>query len=494
MDYIYYSAGIGKGMSIRIKALEKLCILLALGCWSCADPTSKGDPQSPNIILIMTDDQGWYDAGFNGNKEIRTPNMDLLASKGIIFNRFYSASAVCSPTRASVLTGRNPLRMNIPTANSGHMIEDEITLPEILLKAGYVNGHFGKWHLGTLSRTALDANRGGRPEHENNYSIPTEHGYDQFFCTESKVPTYDPMLKPADFKEGESLRYGWRAIKPTDSTQVYGTAYWEAENQKAVHNLGGDDSRVIMDRVIPFIEKSHTDGRPFFSTIWFHTPHLPVVCDSVHAGYFKDLALDKQLYYGTIAALDEQIGRLWKSLGEYGIQEETIIFFCSDNGPERATPGSAGDFRERKRSLYEGGIRVPAFVIWKGHFEGGRRIDFPAVTSDYLPTILDILDMDYPDDRPLDGTSLLSALTAGQNERNKPIGFIFRQQVSWVTDHHKLIGDAELKDFELYDLINDKSEKEDIIKVNPELAEKLTEDLTEWLHSVESSKEGMDYN
>ena len=181
-------------------------------------------------------------------------------------------------------------------------------------------------------------------------------------------------------------------------------------------------------------------------------------------------------------------------LEELGIQEETIIFYCSDNGPERGTPGSAGEFRERKRSLHEGGVRVPAFVIWKGHFEGGLRIGFPAVTSDYLPTLLDILDMDYPDDRPLDGISMLDALTAGKKERNRAVGFIYRQRVSWVTDSYKLIGDTEMKKLELYDLINDKSEKKNIIKDYPELAETLNADLTAWLLSVEDSKKGMDYD
>ena len=108
--------------------------------------------QNPNIILIMSDDQGWYDVGFNGNNEIRTPNIDKLATKGVIFDRFYSASAVCSPTRASVITGRNPLRINVPTANEGHMKVEEITLPEILKERGYSTGHFGNWHLGTLTQ------------------------------------------------------------------------------------------------------------------------------------------------------------------------------------------------------------------------------------------------------------------------------------------------------------------------------------------------------
>ena len=441
----------------------------------------------------MSDDQGWYDVGFNGNTEIRTPHLDTLAFNGIIFDRFYSASAVCSPTRASLITGRNPLRMNIPYANTGHLQKEEITIAEILKREGYATGHFGKWHLGTLSKTVPDANRGGQEKHVDDFSIPSEHGYDIYFCTESKVPTFDPMVYPASFADDESKRYGWRAESNYNSVNAYGTAYWTGENQKVPDKLNGDDSRVIMDRVIPFIENSHRNKQPFFSTIWFHAPHLPVVSDSTHRSYYGKLDLDEQLYFGTITAMDEQIGRLWKKLERAGIEEETIIFFCSDNGPEVETPGSAGPFRERKRSLYEGGVRVPAFVIWKNHLEGGRRTDFPALTSDYLPTILEILDVNYPDKRPLDGISILKALKRNETERLSSIGFICRPKISWVSSQYKLIGDENANHFELYDLLNDESEKKDIIEEFPEIAEKMKADLNSWLNSVENSSQGMDY-
>lgn len=466
----------------------RLLLFVGLGIYSCAS-AGKG----PNVILIMTDDQGWYDAGFNGNAEVKTPWMDSLASAGIVFDRFYSASAVCSPTRASVLTGRNPLRLNIPYANTGHMKSEEITIPEILKKEGYSTGHFGKWHLGTLTKSHLDANRGGRAEFIDEYSIPAQHGYDISFCTESKVPTFDPMIYPVSFIEGESKNYGWRAMENYDSAISYGTAYWAEANQRDTSNVRGDDSRIIMDRVIPFIENSLQEDQPFFTTIWFHTPHLPVVSDSIHRSFYSQMELTKQIYYGTITAMDEQIGRLWRMLEKYGIQEETIIFFCSDNGPENLTPGSTGFFRERKRSLYEGGVRVPAFVIWKENLEGGRRVDFPAVTSDYMPTILDILGIEYPDKRPMDGISILGALKGAEKERMDPIGFICEPQLSWVTNQYKLIGDQEESNFELYDLLIDPSEQKNIIEVYPEIAEKMEAELFTWLNSVEKSQKGMDY-
>lgn len=470
-----------------------VAIGLLVSCVAKENKLQNKIEESPNIILIMTDDQGWGDAGFNGNTEIKTPNLDYLASNGIIFDRFYSASAVCSPTRASLITGRNPYRMGILTANEGHMKKEEITIAELLKDRGYATGHFGKWHLGTLTKTSEDSNRGGT-ENTEHYSIPSMHGYDQFFCTEAKVPTYDPMIYPSEFDEGESKRFGWKAVKDKNNVKPYGTSYWIGEEEKEITNLQGDDSRIIMDRAIPFIENSTKEGKPFFTTIWFHAPHLPVVSDEAHRELYASMPLKEQIYYGTITAMDEQIGRLWDILKELGIDDNTMIWFCSDNGPENKTPGSAGILRERKRSLYEGGVRVPAFVYWKNHFDKKIRMYFPAVTSDYLPTISDILKIDYPDDRPVDGESLLPLLNGTKQKREKPIGFLFGKKMSWVNNQYKLISADKGNTFELYDLINDKGEKNNIISQHPEVAEKMKKELYDWMESVENSKNGLDYN
>ncbi len=476
-----------------------IIVLLFLSCQSNNTTSSNNkrkNYKTPNIILVMTDDQGWFDAGFNGNEIIKTPYIDMLAKNGVVFNRFYSASAVCSPTRASLITGRNPFRIGVKHANVGHMKKEEITIAELLKKKQYATAHFGKWHLGTLTEKetgATDANRGGRFGSKVEFSIPTMHGYDEFFCTESKVPTFDPMLIPLEFDKGESKRNGWKAIENGKGAKQYGTAYWIGTEQKELDNLEGDDSKIIMDRVIPFIERSTNENSPFFTTIWFHTPHLPVVTDKEHRELYRTLSLEKQIYYGTITAMDEQMGRLWNKLKELGIDDNTMIWFCSDNGPERDTPGSAGNFRDRKRSLYEGGVRVPAFVYWKGHFENVGRVDFPAVTSDYLPTIMDVLDMDFPDDRTIDGESLLPLLEGTQTERKKPIGFLISKQMSWVDNRYKLISMDRGNTFELYDLKNDKEEKNNIISEYPEIAEKMKAEFYVWRKTVEDSSNGADY-
>ena len=452
----------------------------------------------PNIVLIMCDDLGWGDVGFNGNTLIKTPHLDQLAKEGVILKRFYSGGPVCSPTRASVITGRHPFRMGIYTANAGHMKPEEITLPELLATKGYATGHFGKWHLGTLTAMIHDANR-GRPRNYSHYSIPTQHGYETYFCTESKVPTWDPMIKPSvfDTAQGESLRYGWAAMEDTTDSripQTYGTYYWTAREKMELSNLEGDNSRIIIDRVMPFVQTAISHHRPFFTTIWFHTPHLPVATSQDYRELYADLSHEKQLYYGSITAMDEQVGRLVNFLKAQGQFDNTMIWFCSDNGPERQTPGSSGPYRERKRSLYEGGVRVPAFVVWPRQLNAGTEASFPAVTSDYLPTIMDYLNIDYPDDsRPVDGISLRALLEGQRKERNSPIGFQHRDRMSWVDDQYKLISTNEGKTFELYDLLLDPSEKENIISRQKERADEMKKSLFEWISSCKQSDMGEDY-
>ncbi|MEM7374664.1 MAG: sulfatase-like hydrolase/transferase [Bacteroidota bacterium] len=453
----------------------------------------------PNILLIMCDDLGWGDVGFNGNRTILTPHLDRLAQQGMIFSRFYSAGSVCSPTRASCITGRNPFRMGITHANTGHMKPEEITLPELLREQGYTNGHFGKWHLGTLTAKLEDANR-GHPRDHTHYSLPSHHGYDQWLCTESKVPTWDPLYKPTTFDEetGESLRYGWAAVEEADDAreiESYGTYYWEGPEQMALQNVEGGNARIIMDRVIPFVQSAHHAHQPFFATIWFHTPHLPLVTGKQYRQLYNDLSHQEQLHHGAISAMDDQVGRLFAELERLGIDANTMIWFCSDNGPENATPGSSGPFRARKRSLYEGGVRVPAFVHWPARIAGGQKREAAMVTSDYLPTILSYVGGTYPDpDRPLDGIDLHPILEGKRDSRQHSIGFQYpKGRVSWVMDQYKLVRDSEEKSFELYDLLADPGESQNLIDAHPSIADKMREDLEEWIASCLRSETGEDY-
>ena len=470
-------------------------LLAVLALSSCGQKSV--EPERPNVILIMCDDLGWADVGFNGNEIVKTPHLDALASQGLLLNRFYAGSAVCSPTRASCITGRSPYRMGITHANEGHLPKGEITLPELLLTEGYQNGHFGKWHLGTLTTEILDANRGGKPGMEKHYTVPSDHGYHQYFCTESKVPTWDPMFKPPAFDtaNGESLRFGWKAIDDGSPKVDYGTYYWIGHEQRDSNNLRGDNSRVIMDRVIPFVDAALNDDSPFFTTIWFHTPHLPLVSDVSHREQYAHLSLQEQLLYGSITAMDEQVGRLIAHLKSRDQFDNTMIWFCSDNGPEDGTPGSAGIYRERKRSLYEGGIRVPGIFSWPNKISAHSVLDYPMVTNDYLPTIVNLLALQYPGaDRPLDGEDLSEVLMGTAKERTNPIGFRYAQsKYAWMTHQYKLISVDSGQTFELYDLIADPREQKNIFAKENNVAKDLLDQLTSWNASCSESTAGLDY-
>lgn len=439
----------------------------------------------PNVILIMADDMGWGDTGFNGNTTIQTPNLDRLASDGVILDRFYSAAPVSSPTRASVLTGRHPFRTGVFFANEGILRPEENSLPELMKREGYATGHFGKWHLGTLSNTIKDANRGGTSNPEL-YNPPAEHDYTVAAVTESKVPTCDPMIKPTP-KAGKF----WDQITDQSQSAEYGTHYWDIDGNVIKDNLSGDDSRIIIDRVLPFIDSSLESQKPFLSVVWFHAPHLPCVATAEDAALYPDATLNERNYFGCITALDREVGRLVDHLKAKGIYENTVILFCSDNGPENSTPGVTGGLRERKRSLYEGGIRVPAFMVWSGTVEGNRRSDVPCFTSDYLPLIADIIDAPLDKSRELDGESFLKIAMGKSWSRKRPMVFCSVNQGAVIDEELKLFYRNGV--YELYDITKDASEKNNLIEELPKDAERLTKLLHESSGSFQSSFEGKEY-
>ena len=473
-----------------------LLTLLPLHSETLAQDAPAVSTEKPNVILIMCDDLGWGDTGYNGNKIIKTPHLDQMAKEGLQFNRFYAASAVCSPTRASCLTGRNPLRVGVPYANSGHLRKAEITLPEVLQSEGYATGHFGKWHLGTLTHTEKDANR-GKPGNTKDYNPPIWHGYDTAFVTESKVPTWDPMKKPKTFDKNESLKNGWVALDPEEAWLPYGTAYWDIGGKKITDNLDGDNSRIIMDRVLPFIDNALKSGKPFLSVIWFHTPHLPCVAGPEYQNMYKDQPPHMRNYAGCITAMDLQIGRLRAHLKQKGATDNTMIWFCSDNGPEGTSQpdnGSAGPFRGRKRDLLEGGVRVPGLLVWPEKIKAARQTDMPCITSDYLPTILDAIGATHPKPNyALDGISLMPLIANDPSmARASGIGLIIQQKSAWHEGPWKLINNTNKP--ALYNLVNDPGETKDLATKHPERYQSMIEALTTWRASVKHSASGKEYD
>ncbi|MEN8792237.1 MAG: sulfatase-like hydrolase/transferase [Lentimonas sp.] len=436
--------------------------------------------------MIMSDDQGWGDVGFNGNDDIITPNLDKMAASGVRFNRFYASSSLCSPTRGSCLTGRYPFRYGILAAHTAGLRVGEVTVAEMLKKQGFQTGFFGKWHIGWVKPDEVGS--------RGYYSPPSHHGFDEWFATTSAVPTWDPTMTPE----------GWNAWGNEEGKPWKGGNPYVHNGVAVTDNMQGDDSRIIMDRVIPFIEKNKDER--FLATVWFHTPHEPILAGEEYRALYPKGGNTRKNYYGCITAMDEQIGRLRAKLRELGIEKNTVIFFCSDNGP--ADPlakkgiASAGPFKGHKHTMYEGGLLVPACAEWPGVIAPDTVVDARCSTVDFFPTIAAMADFNFStkEDRPIDGIDLMPLISSEAEVRGKDLFFGYRRLyqgidgVAVINGDFKLLREAK-KDgrLRLYDLSCDPYEKNDLAKTMPERVSALAEILRSIDASCQLSRDGADY-
>ena len=430
-------------------------------------------PSTPNIVLMMADDLGYGDTGFNGNKIIQTPNLDALAAQGVTLTHFYSGNSVCSPTRGTCLTGRHHDRYGIWTANAGHLPKQEITLARMLKSEGYITGHFGKWHLGTLSKTESSKGKSRKPS--LNYAPPWERDYDTSFVTESAVSTWNPGLGP----------------------RAKNNPFYESGIPLDGHDesLKGGAARVVMDRAIPFIEKAAEAKQPFLTVIWFHAPHEDIEAGPEYLAKYEGHG-EAAHFYGCITELDEQVGRLVQTLKRTKTLDNTFIFFCSDNGPEGAKvagrrAGTTNGLRGRKRALYDGGVRVPAFAVWPGNIKSSTKSDAILSTLDYFPTVREIVGYTMPDNRPIDGQNILPILTGHAQKRTKSIPFRYTGgTTSLVKGDYKLLMPSR----ELYDLSKDRTESKNLAATMPERVSEMERELTAYFDSFRKSHSGADYH
>ena len=342
---------------------------VCLGGWRRASAAASG--RKPNIVLCMADDQGWGDMAYNGHRVLKTPHFDAMAAAALRFDRFYAAAPVCSPTRGSVMTGRHPNRFGC--FKWGHTLRpQEITVAEALRTAGYVTGHFGKWHLGSV--------RKGSPVN------PGASGFDEWLSAPNFFDN-DPILS----REGVAVQ-----------TQ-------------------GESSMVTVDAAIDFVRKHAKGARPFLAVVWFGSPHGPHRAIERDRQLYDGQPKRKQHFYGEITGMDRAFGKLRKELRTLGIRENTILWYCSDNGGLRGVGATGG--RGHKGQVYEGGLRVPAILEWPARVPKPRATSVPCNTSDIYPTLLDIVGVRMPNQPPLDGLSLVPLLDGTMKARPKPIGF-----------------------------------------------------------------------
>lgn len=402
--------------------------------FSCGPQDEKSiKSELPNIVFIFADDLGYGDIGCFGATDIATPNIDRIAAEGIKFTSFLSASPVCSPSRAGLLTGRMPQRMGInavffPESLTG-MDPEEITIAEILKEKGYRTGVVGKWHLGHMEKY-----------------LPLNQGFDEYFG----IPYSNDMASVVYMRGNE--------VEEFKVDQRYTTKTYTEESLKFIDSSG---------------------NQPFFLYLAHNMPHVPIYASPEFEGKSK-----RGLYGDVIQELDWSVGEVLKKLEEKGILENTLIVFSSDNGPWLVMEdhgGSAGSLREGKQFTFEGGVRVPTVAMWKGKIDPGQVYEDLATQMDWLPTFCKLVGAEIPQDRAIDGKDLSSVLFEnGMREGDEFIYYMLSDQRGFRQGDWKIkrpfagfAGSRGMKkvdahDTLLFNLKTDPGETTNLAKENPE--------------------------
>lgn len=483
-------------------------------------PLLRSAPALPNLILLMGDDHGWEETGYNGHRHVKTPVLDEMAASGLRLDRFHSSHPTCSPTRAAFLTGRHPNRMGTFTPGWSFRPE-EITIAHLAAKAGYRCGHFGKWHVGAVKKES--------PVSPLAMGFHECLSHDNFF-----------ELNPSLSRNG-------------GPPEVF----------------RGESSAILVEETIRFLDRARDEGKPFLAVVWFGSPHEP------YQGLPEDLALYDDLpakypdkivsltsnetgeptrrplgevlreRYAEITAMDRAIGTLRKHLAASGIRENTLLFYCGDNGTS-ADGFLESPHRGMKADFHEGGTRVPGLIEWPARFPKATVSTLRASTSDLLPTLADITGAPLPD-RPLDGIDLIPLLVSGTNQRPSPLFFwgydipvlaarkpgpyLDAELQKGTTPLVKKMGGIATRNFdnlrfpgiteadyggtrsvldgryklliqerrkgeatrELFDLDADPGETKNLSEDEPELCDRLAAELRTWQDSVLRSLTGADY-
>ncbi len=377
-----------------------------LGSPGRADASGE-EPDPPNLIVLLADDMGWKDPSCFGGTAVETPHIDALAADGMKWTQFYAASAVCTPTRVSVLTGRYPLRFDVRKHfrdRVSYLPTDATTLAELLKRDGYATAHLGKWHLGGLH---VDEN-GHR---KANQPGPAQHGFTYYQTQIEQQPLRGRMGRKRILyrKGGTCLIRNGKVVPESDP-------YYD----KHFTDINGD-------KAVELIERYHQQKRPFFLNVWWMVPHKPY--EPAPEPFWSRTAAegiseDQHRFRSMVAHMDHKIGRIVAKLKELGIYEETFILFTSDNGA--AYEGQIGPLKGGKTDLHEGGIRVPAIATWPERIPAGTETDALGHANDILPTFCAAAGVSLPEEKRVDGVNLLPHLT-----ERKPVD---RGTVFWQMD------------------------------------------------------------
>lgn len=406
----------------------------------------------PHVILVMADDMGWGQTGYRNHPVLKTPHLDAMAANGLRFERFYAGGPVCSPTRASVLTGRSHDRAGVLSHGYALRLQEK-TIAQALKQAGYVTGHFGKWHLNGFRGPGAPVLAGDRYR-------PSQFGFDEWVSV-SNFFDLNPLLS----------------------------------RQGKIEPLEGDSSEIAVRQAVDFLQRHHAEPKPMFAVIWFGSPHSPFKAQESDLASFTKLNNASANHYAELVALDRSVGMLRQSLRELQIEQNTLLVFCSDNGglPE-IEPDTVGGLRGNKGTLYEGGIRVPGIIEWPATIRP-RITSYPACVMDLFPTLCDLVGL--PADTmldPIDGVSLRPLFAQELATRSAPIGFRYQKKRALIDHRYKLlVDDLASGQFQLFDLVNDPQESRDLREQEPARYAEMKQQLLDWNASVDRSFAGQDY-
>ena len=478
-------------------------LILLAGC-------AENQKDQPNVILVMADDMGWAQTGYYGHPILKTPHLDAMAENGLRMDRFYAGAPSCTPTRASVMTGRTNDRTGAFRVGS-YINKQEKMLSTAFKDAGYITAHFGKWHL-NMDSPDLD-----HPLPKSDPHNPGELGFDYWL---SHTTGFDRSF--------------------------------ELSRNGVLEKFEGDGSEIIVEEAVKFITDELEEGKPFFIVIWYSAPHGPWEASEEDIKPFLGKVDRTSAHaHGEIVAIDRSIGNLRTSLRELGIADNTLVWFTSDNGgspnldvrvwPSKDSFGGAGgqgmemeypsncsneiDFnltstqarelhgcirgmdpdstgylRGFKKDFYEGGLRVPTVIEWPAGIEP-RVTNFPSSTYDMFPTLIDVAGLS-PDsiNAVHDGISIIELFDYELPKREVPIGFRANGGLMWLDNDWKLVRNVDYDgkkfvttDYELYNVIGDPTESNNLIEMYPEIAAKMIEQQSKWSLSVSKSAFGADY-
>lgn len=429
----------------------------------------------PNVIIIMTDDQGYGDLSCMGNTDFQTPHIDDLAAGGARFTSWYANSPVCSPSRASLLTGRYPGHAGVRSILAGHrratgLTPEAPTIAAAVRELGYQTALVGKWHLG-LQET----------------SRPNQNGFDYFYGFMAGCVDYYSHIFYWSMADGRT--------NPTHDL-------WE--NDREIYDNGRYFTELVSEKAVEKIrEMSRRDG-PFLLYTAYNAPHYPMHAPRKYLDRFPGLPEDRRIMAAMLSAVDDGVGAITDELRRLGILEDTLIFFQSDNGPSResrnwmdgrADPyygGMPGGLKGHKFSLFEGGIRVPGIFSWPGHIPAGQVIDAPCAAMDLFPTVLRLAGGD-PEAYALDGRDILPVLTEGADSPHEELFWEMEGQTAVRRGRYKLVLNGQLVETEppqeavfLSNLREDPGETVNLAGRMPELTQELTERALRWREGIEA--------